>query len=77
MEIQNLTDTQVSDLFFNFEKPNLDEYIKAHLRDTERQDTEVIEEQDAALRADAQTFVDIVGGQVTVEELMADYMRRL
>jgi hypothetical protein len=82
MTITHLTDVQVSDLFFNFEHRHLDAYFAECNRPVRRDDPDdfgsiTSDEGQAALRRDAAFFADIVGEQVTAEQLVADFMRRV
>jgi hypothetical protein len=61
-----LDGNQISDLFFNFEKPNLDAAYQ-----NEASASELSE----ALRLDAQSFADMTG--VNVEWVISDYQKRV
>ena len=71
MQIQ-LNELQISDLFFNFEKPNLQGYFNSvDLPD------QYSDEARAALRQDAETFSGMTDGQVGAVWLCDDYLRRV
>lgn len=72
MQIEKLNSTQVSDLFFNFEKPTLQNYIDV----TDHPDI-YSDEARQAVRQDAKSFCDIVGGQVDSADLTADFYSRI
>lgn len=66
-----LNQTQLSDLFFNFDKLHLNELYDG------TDDAPNQEEIDVALRKDAEFFSEIIGGQVSPDELVNDYKRRV
>ena len=64
-----LSGTQVSDLFFNHENVNL-----AHALSVGNDSTKQIEE---AVRKDAKSFSEFIGGQISAEDLAKDFISRL
>jgi hypothetical protein len=68
-----LNSTQISDLFFNIEKPLLSE---AYGLEDEKgnPDTWAISE---SLKAEAESFSQLVGGQVSAEWLINDFNGRI
>lgn len=71
MQIQ-LNEIQVSDLFFNFEKPNLQGYFNSVDEPDQFSD-----EARQALQQDAEIFSDMTDGQVSAVWLCDDFLRRV
>jgi hypothetical protein len=67
-----LNHTQISDLFFNHEKPHTTEAWA--LKDDDEPNPEIL---NAAILRDAEDFSILLGGQVSPQELVEDYKRRL
>lgn len=68
-----ITGTELSDLFFNHEKPNYDSVNR--MRDGGNEELEKDERE--ALLKDATAFSEMTGKQIDPSELVEDFMERV
>jgi hypothetical protein len=68
-----ISEAVLSDLFFNYEKPLLDEELKYQM-DSETQNTEAIQ---VALQKEAKEFSQLLGGQIGAKWFIDNYNIRL